>query len=160
MWFMRSLNSSIVLDRPLMHKKLWVVALPSCFSLYFTTLPNIMKHLIPATAQPSETIRNDASLLIPGREEPIKNASLVAYKNKIEFVGEKNALPDHFKDVMPTTVLYLFACQDCGTATSTASAQISTPWTTFPKPSPPSPAPAELAIWQQLSTQASPPCEN
>ncbi|MCJ1374214.1 hypothetical protein MMC20_005446 [Loxospora ochrophaea] len=62
-----------------------------------------MKHLIPATAQPSETIRNDASLLIPGREEPIKNASLVAYKNKIEFVGEKNALPDHFKDVMPTT---------------------------------------------------------
>lgn len=55
----------------------------------------------------SEYLRVDAELLIPGRGEPIKNASLISSNSKIVFVGETENLPHSYIDVSPINVRIL-----------------------------------------------------
>lgn len=55
----------------------------------------------------SEFCRVDAELLIPGRGEPIKNASLISSDSKIVFVGETENLPQSYIDISPINVRIL-----------------------------------------------------
>ena len=52
----------------------------------------------------SPCVRIDAELLIPGRGQPIRDASLVASEARILFVGKTEALDDHFAKIPPTAV--------------------------------------------------------
>ncbi len=61
-----------------------------------------MRAPVERVVQPPKLLRIDANLLIPGRGEPIVNASLVACEGKIEFVGE--SLPDRYAGLTPICV--------------------------------------------------------
>ena len=52
----------------------------------------------------SQTSRIDADLMIPGRGDPIKNASLVWNENKIVFAGESKNLPEEYSSMQSAHV--------------------------------------------------------
>ena len=52
----------------------------------------------------SPCVRIDAVLLIPGRGQPIRDASLIASEARTLFVGKTEALDAHFAKIPPTTV--------------------------------------------------------
>jgi len=58
----------------------------------------------PSSTTPSSLIRINTALLIPGRGEPIPNATLISEGSKIVFVGTQSTVPPQYNIVPTATV--------------------------------------------------------
>lgn len=68
---------------------------------------NTCRHAPVMEVDVAKATRIDADLLIPGKGDPIKNASLVWKERKIVYVGHKRDLPEEYVQMQAANVRVL-----------------------------------------------------